>query len=395
MQRILLFFSVLTFCLGCKEKSEKVSTPVKQVFPIIEIERSTVNGFYVFPAAIKGVEEDEIRPKIRGFIKEIYVDEGEMVTKGQPLVKIETNTQQMDAKAARAEIDGAEANITAAEGAVAAAQVEVDKMLPLVEKNIVGQVQLETARANLLKAQGQLSQAKAAREKAEASYYAIVENIKFSEINSPLDGVVGSITYSVGSLTGPRDPQPITTVSDNSSVDAYFSLTEKEYIDFFQKFEGTDLEDKIDRVPPIELELANGSIYEEKGKVQTTTGIIDPSTGTIQFRVLFPNERGLLKSGNSGVIRVPRIYEDVISVPNAATFEQQGMVYVYKVVEDTVRVQLVSVLDKLERMAIVESGLQAGDRIVVSGLATLRNGTVIEPRIVSLDSIMNQTGLSP
>lgn len=395
MERILLFSLVTFLCICCKDKSEKPPTAVKQVFPVVEIENSTVNGFYVFPAAIKGVEEDEIRPKIRGFIKEIYVDEGEMVKKGQPLVKIETNTQQMDAKAARAEIDGAKANITAAEGAVAAAQVEVDKMLPLVEKNIVGQVQLETARANLLKAQGQLSQAKAAREKAEASYYAIVENIKFSEINSPLDGVVGSIAYSVGSLTGPRDPQAITAVSDNSSVNAYFSLTEKEYIDFFQKFEGTDLEDKINRVPPIELELANGSIYEEKGKVQTTTGIIDPSTGTIQFRVLFPNERGLLKSGNSGVIRVPRIYENVISVPNAATFEQQGMVYVYKVVEDTARVQLVNVLDKLERMAIVESGLQAGDRIIVSGLATLRNGTAIEARIVSLDSIMNQTGLSP
>lgn len=395
MERILLISLVTFLCLCCKDKSEKVPAAVKQVFAVVEIENRAVNGVYVFPATIKGVQQDEIRPKISGFIKEIFVDEGETVKKGQALFKIETNTQEMDAQAAKAEIDVAEANITAAEGAVAAAQVEVDKVLPLVEKKIVGQVQLETARANLLKAKGQLSQAIATREKAEANYYAILENIKFSNIESPLDGIIGRIKYSVGTLTGPNDPIPLTTVSDNSQVNAYFSLTEKEYIDFFQKFEGTDLEGKIERVPPIELELANGSIYEEKGKVQTTTGIIDPTTGTIQFRVLFPNEGRLLKSGNSGVIRVPRIYENAISIPNAATFEQQGMVYVYKVVADTARVQLVSILDKLERMAIVESGLRAGDQIVVSGLATLRNGTAIEPRIVSLDSIMNQTVVVP
>ena len=395
MKRVSLFFIMAVFFVSCKDKADKSPAAVTRVFPVAEIESRTVNGYYVFPAAIKGIKEDEIRAKINGYIKEIYVDEGEIVKKGQPLVKLETNIQQMDAKAARAEIDGAEANIMAAKGAVAAAQVEVDKILPLVEQNIVGQVQLETARANLLKARGQLSQAEAAKEKAEANYYAIVENIKFSEITSPLDGVIGSITYTEGSLTGPRDPQPITTVSDNSSVYAYFAITEKEYIDFFQKFEGTDLMDKINRVPPIELQLANGSIYEEKGKVQTTTGIIDPSTGTIQFRVLFPNDRGLLKSGNSGVIRVPRIYENVVSVPNSATFEQQGMVYVYKVVQDTARVQLVNVLDQLERMAIIESGLEIGDQIIVSGLATLRNGTPIEARIVSMDSVMNKSKAKP
>lgn len=395
MKRMSLFFIIALIFGSCKDKEDKNAAAPVRVFPVIEIANSTVNGYYVFPAAIKGVKEDEIRAKISGYIKEIYVDEGEMVKKGQPLLKLETNTQQMDAKAARAEIDGAEANITAAEGAVAAAQVEVDKILPLVEKNIVGQVELETARANLLKAKGQLSQAKAAKEKSQARYYAIVENIRYSDIMSPLDGIVGSITYSEGALTGPRDPQPITTVSDNSSVDAYFALTEKEYIDFFQKFEGTDLEDKINRVPPIDLELANGSIYEEKGKVQTTTGVIDPTTGTIQFRVLFPNEKGLLKSGNSGTIRVPRIYENVVAVPNSATFEQQGMVYVYKVVQDTARVQLVQVLDKLERMAIINSGLETGDQIIVSGLATLRNGTPIQARMVDLDSIMNKSQSTP
>ncbi len=391
MNKLPYYFVLAVLFVSCKEKEVKNPTISTGVFPVIVIASDTVNGYYEFPASIKGIEEDEIRSKISGFIKEIYVDEGEVVKKGQPLVKIETNTQQMDAKAARAEIDGAEANIMAAEGSVAAAQVEVDKMVPLVERKIVGQVQLETARANLLKAKGQLSQAKAAKEKAEANYYAIVENIKFSEINSPLDGVVGSIVYSEGTLTGPRDPQPITTVSDNSEIKAYFALTEKEYIDFFQIFEGTDLEDKINRVPPIELELANGSIYPDKGKVQTTTGIIDPATGTIQFRVLFPNEGVLLKSGNSGIIRVPRIYNNVIAIPNSATFEQQGMVYVFKVVQDTARVQLVNVLDKLERMAIIDSGLEFGDQVIVSGLATLRNGTPVQGRVVSMDSIIKQS----
>ena len=266
--------------------------------------------------------------------------------------------------------------------------MEVDKLIPLVEKNIISNIQLETARANLLKAKGQLSQAKAGYENAQANYESINENIKFSTVSSPIDGVVGKLNSRVGALVGPTDPNPLTTVSDVSEIYAYFSLNEKQYIYFFEKTPGNTLEDKIKAIPPIELELANGSIYNEKGIVETSTGQIDPKTGTIQFRVTFPNKNKLLSNGSTGKIKIPRQYKNVMIIPESATFDQQGYTYVYKVSGDSVRSTVIEVTDRINNLAIVSSGLAVGDKIVAKGVTSLKNGVKIAAQLTPIDSLI-------
>jgi membrane fusion protein (multidrug efflux system) len=214
------------------------------------------------------------------------------------------------------------------------------------------------------------------------------ENIKFSTITSPINGIVGKLNSRTGSLVGPSDPKPITTVSDVSEVYAYFSVNERQYIYFFQKFPGASLEDKISLIPPIDLELANGSLFEEKGEVETSTGQIDPATGTIEFRVKFENKNGLLSNGNTGKIRVPRMYENVLVVPESATYEQQGFTYVYKSQGDSVISVMIEVKDRVNNLAIVEKGLEEGELVVGKGVGNLKNRMKITPQEVSIDSLI-------
>lgn len=282
--------------------------------------------------------------------------------KGQTLFRLETESLSQDAGAARANVN--------------AAQVEVDKLKPLVEKNIISSVQLETAKARL--------------EQAKAGYSGIAANIDYANIKSPVDGYVGAIAFREGALVGPNDPNPLTTVSDIEEVYAFFSMNEKEYLNFVQNSEGNDRSDKIDNIPPVQLELVNGEIYEHEGKIETATGQIDPSTGTVSFRAIFPNQNQILVNGNSGNIRIPRTYENVLVVPATATFEQQGRVYVYKVQGDSLAISTpIGVQDRIDNLIIVNSGIEAGENIVVQGIGKLRNNTPIQPQPVSFDSISN------
>ncbi len=378
-------FAILLISCNKKEKQVQVN---KLPYPVVKVGQKDVQTFYTFPSNIAGINNNQVRPKITGYIKEVLIDEGQHVNKGQVLFKLETNIQDQNASAAKDQISSANANIEAAKAQVKAAQVEVDKLMPLVEKNIISPIQLETARANLMRAKGVLSQAQAGYSSAKADYQAINENIKFSIITSPIDGVIGKFNSRVGALVSPQDPNPITTVSDVNEVYAYFTLNEKQYIYFFQNFPGKTLEEKLTLVPPIELELADGSIYEEPGKLEASTGVMDPNTGTIQFRVKFNNKNGLLTNGSTGKIRIPRTYKDVLVIPESATFEQQGIIYTYKVQADSVVSTVITSRDRVNKLVVIEKGLEKGDQIVAQGTANLRNGTKIIPKEVQLDSIL-------
>ncbi|WP_369049416.1 efflux RND transporter periplasmic adaptor subunit [Tenacibaculum sp. UWU-22] len=383
---VLLFVFILLI-FSCKKETKKTKT-APLPYPVISVAKRNVNTYHIFPTNITGINNNQLRPKISGYIKEVLVDEGEKVKKGQLLFKLETNIQDQNASVAKNQITSATANIEAARAQVESAQVEVNKLIPLVEKNIISAVQLETARANLLKAKGGLSQALAAHSSAEANYRAINENIKFSNITSPIDGVVGKFNYRIGALVSPLDSKPITTVSDVSKVYAYFTINEKQYIYFFQNFSGKTLEEKIKLVPPIELELANGTIYQEKGTLETSTGVIDPNTGTIQFRVKFDNKDGLLTNGNTGKVRIPRVYKNVLVIPESATFEQQGVIYAFKTQGDSAVATVIEPRDRVHNLIVVNKGVQEREKIIVKGIASLKNGTKITPKLVNIDSII-------
>lgn len=356
---------------------------------VIEVVTKDITGHQSFPVNIEGKINNEVRAKISGYIKEVYVDEGQHVTKGQPLFRLETDVQSQNAQAASAGIRAAEATITAARASVQSAQVEVDKLIPLVEKNIISPVQLETAKANLARAEGQLEQAKASKVQAEANLSGIRANIDFATVRSPITGVIGSINFREGSLVGPSDPMPITMVSETSEVYAYFSMNEAEYLDFLNNTSGKTVKDKLNNLPLVDLKLANGQIFNEKGKIQTVTGLIDAQTGSIKFRAIFKNPAGLLSSGNSGFVLIPKSYKDALVIPESATYEQQGIVYAYTVKADTVFNTPVEVEDRINRLALIKSGLKKGDIIAAKGIGKLRNGVPIQPIPTQLDSIVN------
>lgn len=378
---------VLVSCKSSKQENFKKPTPP---FPIIEVPQENFIGYTEFPTNIQGSNNNEVRAKIAGYIEQLYVDEGQFVQAGQALLKLETNLLSQNANAAQSGVTAAQTNIAAAQAAVDAAQVEVDKLTPLVQKNIISNVQLETAKANLQQAQSRLAQAKANYDQAKANYQAAVANVNYSIVRSPVSGVVGKIIKRIGSLVSPSDPTPITTVSDIKQLYAYFSMNESEYLNFLQKTPGTTVADKLKNAPAVSLILANGEFYPEKGKLQTVTGQIDPSSGTMQFRVLFENKNGLLTNGNSGIVRIPTTFNNAIVLPQTAIAEQQGINYVFIVDgTDTVKQKLVKLKAKFNRIAIVDTGIVAGKKVVADGAGNLKDGMAIKPIPAKADSIIN------
>ncbi|MEC4115431.1 efflux RND transporter periplasmic adaptor subunit [Myroides phaeus] len=358
---------------SCGKKDQQAPAHGPMPYKVIEVPTQNVIGYNTFPTTIQGKTTSSVRAKIAGYIQELYVDEGSIVKKGQPLFRLETNMLNESA-------DAAKASIRTAEAQVSVAQVNVDKLTPLVQKGIISAIELKTAEANLASAKSQLAAAK-------AQYQSIVANIDYSIIKSPIDGIVGAINYRVGSLVSPSDPNPLTIVSDDSEMFAYFSMNEKDYFNFLENIPGKSLKEKVANLPEVKLVLANGQTYETPGKIETITGQINTATGTVQVRALFPNSGHILSNGNSGKLLVPQEHKDVVVVPESATFEQQGQVYVFAVVNDTAKAAKIEVIDRVNKLAVVKEGLKQGDKIVGAGLGTLRPGTAITPQPVKFESI--------
>lgn len=398
-KRLLLSLAIFTM-IGCKKEEPK--KPGAMPFPVVSVETKNVIGYETYSASIQGIVNSDVRAKIQGYVTQVLVDEGQFVTQGQPLFKLETNSLSQSANAAKAGVGAAQSNVAASEAGVKAAraavkvaQVEVNKLRPLVEKNIISNVQLQTAQANLARAQAQISQAIAAKQQAsaavaqaQANFQGVQENVNYSIIRAPISGVVGKINFRNGSLVGPADPTPLTIISDTKEVYAYFSMNEKDYFNFLEKSVGATVPEKIRNLPMVELELANGSLYSEKGKIETVTGQINASTGTVEFRVGFPNAQKLLSNGNSGNIRFPNYYENVLVIPESATYEQQGIVYAFKVDKDTARNTVIQVQTRINNLAIVSSGLKKGDKIIAAGIGGMKDKTAVIPKPVSLDSLV-------
>ncbi len=387
MNSKLVILSVAALSLtACKKEAPKQDGA--KPYPVVNVEAKNIVGYQTFPATIQGRVNNDVRAKIQGYITQVLVDEGQYVTKGQPMFRLETNILSENAAASKAGIGAAESTIAAAQASVNAAQVEVNKLKPLVQKNIISNVQLQTAQANLAQAQAQLQQANAAKRQAVANYKGVEANIEYSIIRAPISGIIGKLPLKVGSLVGPTDQTPLTTISDTSQLYAYFSMNEKEYFDFLEKSPGASLPEKIKNLPMVELQLANGSIYGEKGRIETMTGQIDATTGTIQFRVGFSNPQKLLSNGNSGTIRLPKTYENVLVVPESATYEQQGIVYVYKVEKDTAKNVVVNVIDRIDNMALIKSGVNKDETIIAAGIGGLKPGTAVIKKPVKMDSLV-------
>lgn len=320
-----------------------------------------------YPATIKGKTDIEIRPQVSGFITKVHVDEGQHVRKGQLLFTID----QVQFQAA---VDQAQAQVNSAITAVETAQLTADSKQRLFERNIISEYENQLAMNSLAQAKAQLATAQAALVSAR-------KNLAYTQVVAPSDGVIGSIPNREGSLASPSMVQPLTTVSDNNDVYAYFALNEKDILSLTNGGE-ISLADRIKAMPEVTLRLADGTIYPLKGKVATVSGVIDNTTGTATVRALFDNPNGMLRSGSTGQIMIPTVQEAVLIIPQKATFEIQDRKFVYVVNDSnkTVTTPITVAPQNDGKSFVVTSGLTAGQRIAVEGVgSTLREGMTIQP----------------
>ena len=378
--------SALAILPGCGKKDNAAAqmAAMQNATPklaVETIEPASIKLESQYPATIKGKTDVEVRPMISGNITAVLVDEGAHVRKGQVLFTIDQVPYQAAVAQAQAAVAQTQAAVSVAQSAVETAKISNESNRALYAKNIISQHAMSISDNQLAQARSQLAQAKSAQDQALAALTTAQKNLSYTTVTSPSDGVVGSIPLRVGALASPSG-QALTTVSDNSQVYAYFSLTEKQILDMTDGG-AKSLNAAIAAMPMVKLKLANGSIYPIEGKVATVSGLIDANTGASTVRALFNNENGILRSGSTGQVIVPMNLQNVIVIPQSATGEVQGNKYVMTVDQNNVLHQTtIKVLPVQDgKNYVVTEGLQPGERIVLEGVGTTaRDGVTIEPQ---------------
>ena len=302
-----------------------------------------------YPAVLKGLEDVEIKPRVDGYIESIFVDEGAVVHKGQLLFKI-TSPSSIQL-------------VESAEASYNTAKLDVERIRPLAEKGIVSNVKLAAA-------ENVLASAKAAYNQARAT-------LNWASVTSPVDGVVGVINLRKGSLA--TNSTVLTTVSNNSKVVAYFSVNEKELLTLLKEYPGNTQAEKIKNMPDVRLLLSDGSEYEECGRIETISGVVDATSGSVSFRAVFNNKQGLLRSGSSARVVIPEFEKAAIVIPQSATFAQQDKVLAYCFQGDSVQQRVLRVKATPDGINyVVTEGLNVGEKIVCEGITTLTNGQKVK-----------------
>ena len=334
-------------------------------YAVRTIEGQSANLQTTYPAVIKGVQDVEIRPKISGFITKLCVKEGQTVKAGLLLFVIDYVTYSAAVRQAKAAVNSAKAQLNTS-------KLTYDNSQKLFKSNVIGDYELQSAKNSYESAQAALAQ-------AQANYVSAKQNLDFCYIKSPSAGVVGNLPYRVGALVSSTSQEPLTTVSNIKTMQVYFSMTEKDLLDMTRTAGG--LHAAISEYPAVKLQLADGTMYAHPGRVAAVSGVIDSSTGSVSIRADFPNPENLLKSGGSGSIVVPHESSNVIVVSQEAVAQVQDRYFVYVVGKDNkVKYTNVTVNPNNDgKNYIIESGLKVGDRIVVKGITSLKDGMQIKP----------------
>ena len=334
-------------------------------YAVREIKTTECNLSTSYPATIKGIQDIEIRPKVSGFITKVHVDEGDFVRRGQVLFSIDRVQYE-------AAVKSAEAAVRVARTAVSTQKLTVKNKKMLHEKKIISDYDMEMAENQLASAEAELASARAQLIDAR-------NNLSFCSVTSPSDGVVGTIPYRVGSLVSSTTAEALTTVSNISKMYVYFSMTEKQLLEYTK---GTDgVKGALAAIPAVSLQLADGSTYNQTGKVTNVSGVIDIATGSVSMRATFDNPQKILRSGGSGSVVFPIHMDNAILVPQKATYEIQDKHFVYVVGKDNkVKNTEITILPQNDGTNfVVTGGLKAGERIVVEGVNTLSDGMAIKP----------------
>ena len=364
-----VLFATLWSC-GTKGETTDSKQPLKKL-PVITLRDSNVTVTSDFPARIEGRVNVDIRSQADGYIEKIFVGEGDQVRAGQPLFKI------VDASYVQ-QLNLAKANLGAAKAALKSAALEVEKFTELSRSGVTSDFQLKTAKAAYEAAEANVALQSASVQSAKI-------NLDFTLIKAPVSGFIGRIPKRVGNLVSKTDASPMTTLTDISEVYAYFSMTEKDFLTFNQRYPNKTLPQILDVLPPVSLQLADGNAYDQTGKIQMVDGQFDSSTGAISLRAMFKNSRYVLRSGNTGRVALGQVQEHVLLVPARATVDMQDKIFTYRLDDKNItqRVAL-TVSGKSGDYYLVKNGqglqgLHAADRIVAREAAMIIEGEQIEP----------------
>lgn len=369
------------FCLSsCSIGSSKENGEDMLSLPVSVIDTGTAITVKDYLGTVEGKVNVEIRPQVEGILEKIYVDEGAYVEKGQTLFKINELPY-------REALNNAVANANVERSKLKNARLEVERLKPLVENDVISNVRLRTAQSDYEVAQSSLDQAQAAVASARI-------NLEFTLIKAPVSGYIGRIPKRIGNLVSKGDDQPLTSLSDTEEVYAYFAMSESDYIYFTKEAAKKDTSNDTAKkdtskfaksgkiIPYVSLVLADGSLYEGKGTVDAIDGQVNSGTGAVSLRATFANPDGILRSGSTGTIKMQERHPGSILVPQIATSELQNKTIVYVVGEDElVHMQAIEVGGASGDNYIVKKGLQPGDRVILAGLDKVSEGIAIRPVI--------------
>ncbi|MCF0207302.1 MAG: efflux RND transporter periplasmic adaptor subunit [Bacteroidales bacterium] len=358
---LLLALIFLPSCEGNMQEEENIDDE----YPVMVVSADTLTITEKFTASIKGQQDVDIYPQVTGTITKVCIFEGEHVRKGQTLFVIDQTPYQ-------SVWEQAKANVHSAEAALELAQLEAESQSVLYAEKIIGNYELQKAQNAVKTAEATLEQAKAAEKEAR-------NNLSYTEVKSPADGVVGILPYRSGSLVSPQSDKPLTSISDCSTMSVYFSVSEKTLRNM-QKPYGSRGK-MLEAMPEVGLQLSDGSVYGLKGRIESMSGIVNPATGTVLVRSSFPNPNEELLSGSIGEILIPRAYTDAVVIPSSATCEIQDQIYVCKLLDGKVVKQRILVERSHDGLRfVVTEGLCEGDSIVAEGVGLLKEGAIITTR---------------
>lgn len=364
MKRNYLFvIAIAGVLVGCGGAPQGAGSQVE--YPIVKLDTSSAVVYTEFTAEIKSGTVVEIRPRVSGYIDKILVEEGSRVSKGQVIFQIDQSDLIEQYNSAEANADASRANLENA-------RLEVRKLTPLVEKGIISPFELDNAKSNQVAAEAALKAAVSQRNNAKI-------NLDYTRITSPVNGVVGRIVVREGTLVSTANQEPMTTVSGDGDVSAYFSIDENTILDMATDLSGRTLGEKVSKMPSATLVLSNGKIYDHKGRLELASGLVDATTGSYQMKAVFANPDNILRSGSSGVIRLSEYFSGVILVPQKATYEMQDKRMVF-VVDTTGKVKSQSIVVEGSSASnyVVSTGLAVGDQVVTEGVDFIKEGQTIK-----------------
>ena len=362
MKKIMMFAAATMLLASCGGGGGRPTFGDNE-FPVVTVGTSNTTMQSTYPATIKGVQDVEIHPKVQGFITQINVKEGQTVSAGQVLFVLDNVTYQ-------AQVRQAQAAVNTAQAACNTAKLSFENSQKLHTNGVIGDFELKSAT-------NQYEQAKAALAQAQAGLTSAQEMLSFCYVKSPAAGVVGSLPLKVGTLVSAANT--LTTVSNISSMEVYFSMTEKDVLEMGKNPGG--LTGAIEAMPAVKLQLADGTLYGMEGKVTKMSGVIDPATGSVQMIAVFQNPEKLLKSGGSATVVIPHSNASAILIPQAAVSEVQNKKFVYIVDKDNKAKYTEIKVDPQNdgNNYIVTEGLKAGDKFITNGITKLSDGMEIVP----------------